>query len=116
MIFKSITSRILGEDTMDPVMKSVDIILLLNFLLFYVLMILLVKLQKKHPEKNFFTEKKFPLIFVSFSTFAIITTSIPLLISDFHIVIIDVILLVLLWTLTYWWMRWLVRKFSSKIK
>lgn len=101
---------------MDPIMKAVDILLLLNFLLFYALMILLVKLQKKHPEKKLFTEKKFPLILVSFFTFATITTSIPLLISDFHIVIIDVILLVLLWTLTYWWARWLAHKLFSKMK
>jgi hypothetical protein len=53
--------RVLGEDSkdsMDLVMKSVDILLLLNFLLFYALMILLAKLQKKHPEKKDFHRKE----------------------------------------------------------
>jgi hypothetical protein len=51
---------------MNPIMKAVDIILLFNFLLFYTLIIFLVKWQKKHPEQKIFTEKKFSLILVSF--------------------------------------------------
>jgi Ca2+/Na+ antiporter len=67
--------------------------------------------QKKHDR---LTEKRFALILTGYFSFSFITTLLPLLITHpRETTIVDIIFLLILWSIGYPWIRWLYRQFNS---
>ncbi len=95
---------------MDPIVQTSEILLFVNFFLLLALILIIKKWQKKHGR---ITEKRLAFILILFFTFATITTSLPLLIYDFQAIIIDIMFILVFWTLGFWWVRWLYRNFTN---
>jgi hypothetical protein len=90
----------------------INLIIVINFIIFIVLIAWLIRWQKSHGR---LTEKKLAIILTSYFCFSVVTTSLPLIQININAtIIIDFIFLALFWGIGFPWFRWLYRKLNSK--
>jgi predicted Na+-dependent transporter len=90
--------------------KTGEIIIFTNLILFIALIYFIGKWQSKFGKLS---ERKTALIIILFFTIAAISTTLPLVIYDYRAVIVDIILILFLWTFGYWLARWVYRNISK---
>jgi hypothetical protein len=86
----------------NAVEKAGELIIFVNTLLLLILLIFLRKWQRGHGS---FSADKVALIISIFFSFATVTTTFPLLLYDIRSIVVDIILLIVIWTLGFWFFR-----------
>lgn len=93
--------------------QAVDFLVIFNFIILIGLVAVLKRLSTKGKLK--LNENKLALILSGYFSFSFITTSLPLLkINVRGILIMDIVFLLIIWSIGYLWFRWVYRRLSSR--
>jgi hypothetical protein len=93
--------------------QAVDFLVIFNFIILIGLVAVLKWLSTKGKLK--LNENKLARILSGYFSFSSITTSLPLLkINVRGILIMDIVFLLIIWSIGYLWFRWLYRRLSSR--
>ena len=91
--------------------QFINLIIVFNFVVLIGLIVVLRRLQKQ----GWLDANKLDMILNGYFSYSFITPLLPLLATNTRVIlIVDLVFVVILWSVGYPWIHWLYRKFNSR--